>query len=432
MKKHGFWRIFGIYCLCLALIIGAGLFVLYRFLVAYEASRPETALTDFFSENGKQYCIDGLNKAISDGLGDFSVTDAPLSDFGIDESGQLGWRSSGVGTEDELHYDLKLGTSTIGTVTLTRAQSVGFGMSAWNVSDCSFAPGSAQSVTVEVPSGSRLTINAIEVMDAYLTGTRSADITPVHPFDRPPMYDVYTIDSHRGTMDIRAFDEDGTELEPESVTKSKITFSCTPKHAFSFWTTENATVTVNATDITGQFSQTVGTSLGDGATLVCYCFDSLYTKPDISVTVDGESVDAVSLSLGTCYIPGASVTVNETLSTFINDFIHAYVDFAANKDRAAKANFAVLQNYLVPGTDFYDTCRATIENIEWATTSGLTYHDTGCYDCIPLPDGSYLCHITYDVSYTFVTTKRDINADYVVHIEPYGNSYRVRAMLTEL
>ena len=147
----------------------------------------------------------------------------------------------------------------------------------------------------------------------------------------------------------------------------------------------------------------------------------------------GESVEPVALSLGSvCDIPGASASIDGALESFIERFIHAYVDFGANKDRDAEGNFAVLSGYLVAGTDLYQTCYATVENIAWASTGDLVYHDIGCYDLMPLGNGDYVCHITYDVSYQFATTQRDIVADYVVLIRPEGSSYRVVAMSPEL
>lgn len=432
MKKHGFWHLLGIYCLILSLVIGIGLFILYRFLVTYEATRPETVLHTFFEKKGRDYFLENLRQTLREGYGDFSDTTADLSDFGIDENDEIVWTSSGNGEENTLLYDIKLGSVSIGTVTLIHGDATGFGMHGWYVSDCTFAPGNARNLRIELPVGASFTINGISVAEHYCTGTKTSDIAPDLSFDLAPNYAVYSIDNLRGPVDIQAFDKDGNALDPVDVSEDTIVFSAPKSHSLSFWTTANASVSVNGTDITGQYTDCIGNSFGEDALLLHYCFDALYSEPEISVTVENRPVTASSLSLGTCYIPDASAQVSEDISAFIEDFIHAYVDFAANKDRAAKANFAALQKFLIPGTDFYETCRATIENIEWATTGGLTYHDTGCYDYIPLTDGTFLCHITYHVSYTFATTKRDISADYVVRIEPCDATYRVRAMDSEL
>ena len=46
-KKHGFAIALLIYCSALTIVFAAGLFVLWRYLVAYEKSPPDTAVEEF-------------------------------------------------------------------------------------------------------------------------------------------------------------------------------------------------------------------------------------------------------------------------------------------------------------------------------------------------------------------------------------------------
>lgn len=431
-KRSKFIPALLIYCFILIAIIIAGLIVLHSFLVSYEASRPDNAVKSYFQEHDRSFWTDGVQSAIAAGFNEFSDPDATISDFGLDPDAEFGWRSASGGDDTHKYYDIKLGSSTVGTITLTPDSEVGFGLCSWKVSDCLFDPGSDTTVTIGVPDSCTAYINGVEVSEEYFNGFGHTDVELDYDFDIAPQSAIYVVSGMRGPIDIRAYDELGNELDSAGVSGSQVSFLCQPEYSASFWTLPDAQVFINGTEITGQQSESTGDGLDADVCFVHYEFDGLYTHPEISVVVNGEQVSQTSLSLGSCYIPGSSVTVNDQLGSFIDKFIHAYVDFAANANRAAETNFAKLSNYILAGTEFYKTCQATIENIAWASTDDIVYNSTGCYDLMPLSNGNYVCHITYDVSYKFATTERDIQADYVVLICRDGNSYRVAAMSPEL
>lgn len=430
MSKFGIALI--IYCAVLILIVGAGLFTLHQFLVSYEASRPDNAVEAFFEEKDKSFWLDGIQSAISAGFNEFSDLDATIEDFGLDPNADVSWRSAAGGDDSTLYYDVKLGSSLVCRLTVVPDEDVGFDMTSWRVSQWNFDPGSDTTITVCVPSGCTAYVNGVEVSGQYFSGNGQTGVTLEQDFDIAPQSDIYVIEGMRGPVEIKAFDADGAELEPVGVSGTEVAFLCQPEYSVSFYAASNAQVYINGTEVTGRHVSSTGSGLDSSVSILLYEFDGLYTQPEVSVTVDGQEVAPVLLSLGQCYIPGAGADIGGNIASFLDSFIHAYVDFAANNNDSAEANFAALSQYLLSGTELYDTCYATIENIAWATTSDLVYHDTGCYDLMPLPSGDYVCHITYDVSYTFVSTQRDITADYVVLIRPSGNSYRVVAMSPQL
>lgn len=429
-KKNVFLRAFLIYCAILLVAVASLLVVFYQFLSAYESARPEHAVESFFVENGKQYCLDALSEQIASGYNAFSDTGASLADFGIDETGELTWRASS-GDDFCQYYDLRIGGKTVGRASVVPDASVGFGMHTWCVENCTFSAGKDQTLTLYVPIDCTATVNGVAVDDAYLTGTTQAEVTFSQDFDIAPLYSIYQIDAMRGPVEVKAYDMDGTELDPVRVTESEVAFTCPKPYALDFWTAQNALVEINGVDVTDCYSETIGDQLSDAVELRHYVFTDLYTEPYLAVLVDGEAVNAVELSLGACFIPNASATVSDEIAAFTDRFIHVYVDYVANKNDKAENNFYYLHTCLVKDTPFYKTCRASIEGISWADTDDLTYHETGCYDLIPLPDGGYVCHITYHVSYLFSGTLRDITADNVILIRYDGKEYLVESFASD-
>lgn len=433
-KRSKFLPALIIYCLVLILIIGGGLIFLNKFLTSYEASRPDNAVEAFFEEKDRSFWLDNIQSVISEGFNEFTDPEATIADLGLDPNAELSWRSAAGGDDSTLYYDVKLGSALVGRLTVTPDADVGFDMRSWKVTGWSFDPGKDTSITVCVPEGCTAYVNGVAVSDAYLSGTGKTNVTLSHDFDIAPDSNIYVIDGMRGPIEVKAYDANGVELEADGVTGSEVAFLCQPEFSTSFWAASDAHVYINGIEVSGRHVSATGSGLDESVEFLYYEFSDLYTQPEVTVTsAGGESVEPVTLSLGErCYIPGASVSIDGALESFIERFIHAYVDFGANKDHDAEGNFAVLSGYLVAGTDLYQTCASTVENIAWATTSDLVYHDIGCYDLMPLGNGDYVCHITYDVSYQFATTQRDIVADYVVLIRPEGNSYRVLAMSPEL
>ncbi len=433
-KRSKFGIALLIYCLVLILAVGGVLFALHSFLVSYEASRPDNTVEAYFEEKDRSFWLDGLSGAISADLNEFTAPEAGLADFGLDPDAEITWRSAVGGDESTLYYDVKLGSALLARLTLVPDADVGFDMSSWRVEDCAFQSVPGSSITICVPSGCTAYINDVAVGSEYFSGNGQTGVTLEHEFDIAPQSDIYVVENMRGPTEIKAYDEKGAELSPVGVSGSEVAFLSQPEYSVGFYTTANAKVYINGLEVTGSNVSAVGENLDRSVSFLYYEFNDLYTQPEVSVTVDDVPVSPSQLSLGTCYFPGAqsNIDAGSRLGSFIENFIHAYVDFGANKDGAAEANFAALSAYLISGTELYQTCYATVENIAWATTSDLVYHDTGCYDLMPLPNGDYVCHITYDVSYQFATTQRDITADYVVLIHPVDDGYRVVAMSPEL
>lgn len=424
-KKNIYLRALLIYCLVLAIIIAAGLVVLNRFLVSYEASRPDNMVESFMAEKDRSFWTGGLEELITTGFSEFTKLDAAVSEFGLDPEGDITWRSAG-GDDAAKYYDVRLGNAKICTLTLIQSGDVGFGLKDWAVSDTEFTMPGGTDIRLSVPTGCTATINGVEVGSEYISGVGSIGVELEHSFDRAPASENYEIKSMLGPADIKAFDKDGRELEPVFLSDTEIEFHPVPDYGFSFYTLSGAEVSINGTDISGSYCTAVGEELG--AEILRYECSGLYAQPEISVITDGKSSAPAQLGIGSCFIPDASAEIDGEMAEFLEGFIYAYVDFSANKNQTAEANFAALAAYLLPGSEFYTLTANTIENIAWATTAGLKYNSIDYYDLIPLGGDRYICSIYYDISYTLGVNDLDVQTGNVILIEEHDGGYFVSAM----
>lgn len=422
-KKNYFLRALLIYCLILALILGAGLVVLNRFLVSYEASRPDGSVEAYMASQSREHWLDGLQELINAGFSEFTLSTAAPEDFGLDRDGNIIWRSAG-GDDSTKYYDVRLGSAKICTLTLSQSESVGFGMHSWAVTGEEFQMPGGSDITISVPTGCTASINGVEVDSSYISGMGTLGLTLEHAFDTAPGCDIYIIENMLGPAEIKAFSPAGEELEARSISASEVEFIPEAKEGFSFCALENAQVMVNGQALSADYASPVDLGLGNGLGIVRYECDGLFTEPQISV----DGANPYELNIGLSYIPGSGNNFDPELAEFIEGFIYAYVDFSANKNRSADANFAVLAGYLKQDSELYTLTANTIENIAWATTSGLEYNSISYSDLIPLGNGRYVCSIYYDISYTLGVNELDVQTGNLILIEEQGGGYCVSAM----
>ncbi len=428
-KKNIFLRSLIIYCLVLILLIGAGLFVLNRFLVSYEASRPDNAMEEFMADKDRSFWLNGLQELIDQGFNEFTKADALISDFGIDENADISWRSN-VGDHESKEYDVRLGSARICTVSLSPAEDVGFGLNSWAVSSWNFNMPGGSDIIISVPNGCTVSINGVEVGSSYINGIGGIEIELEHSFDIAPAAEIYEIKGMKGPAEIKAHDSQGNELEAQSVSATEVAFLTEPSQSFSFCALPDAQVFINGVEISGEYCSPVEFNLGTYAdsAIMRYECSELYSEPEISVISGGENVSALDMPIGKCYIPGAGSEIEGEMADFLEDFIYAYIDFSADKNNAAEANFATLSRYLLPGSELYNLTAKTIENIAWATTSDLEYNSISYYDLIPLGEGRYICSISYDISYTLGGRDLDVENGNLILIEEQNGKYYVAAM----
>ncbi len=428
-KKNIFLRSLIIYCLVLIVIIGAGLFVLNRFLNSYEASRPDNAMEQFMAEKDRSFWIDGLKTLVEEEFNEFTKADASLADFGIDENGEITWRSM-PGDGDVQQFNVRLGSSRICTVNLVPDANVGFGLNNWRIADWKFSMTGGNNISISVPVGSKVQINGVEVDESYISGNAEMEITLEHSFDIAPDASIYEIKDMMGPAEIRAFDKYGSEMEAITISANEVAYLPEPSNSFSFYALPDSRVFINGIEIGSEYCSgyDFGLAAADENAVMLYECNELYGDCSISVVHDGQDVSLTENALGKCYIPGASKSFDGELAEFVEGFIYAYINFSADKDDATETNFAALAKYLLSSSELYDLTSKTIENITWATTSDLVYNNIDYYDLIPLGNDKYICSISYDISYTLGAEDLHVESGNLILIEKIDGKYCVSDM----
>ncbi len=424
-KKVTFGKVVGIYCLALFMIVVAALGVLWMVLKSYEGSRPENTVAAYMEAHDRDYWLSGVEKYIDQEAGPFTDRDAPLEEFGIDPQADITWNRGS--SENGTIWNVRFGKTVVCALVLTEGPDVGFGMNAWVVNEERYLPSAAAEITVGVPDGASVTINGIPVDAGFMTGRGTLQTELVHGFDLQPEGQIYVVSGLQGPAELRAYDDQGRELTPIQVSGTQVHFAPVAEHSFCFLTSEDATVTVNGTDITGTVCTDVFPDLAADQ-LLCYQAEGLFTEPDIRVTVDGQEVSAEELALGQCLIPGASARIEVELEEFLLGFTKNYVNFISNRNGTYELNFRRMAAYLAEGTEFYERMYQTMFTIKHADTSNLKYNDMGCSDLIPLGEDLWLCRINYAAEYYFAWKPQSVESESILLLTKVDGQYKILDM----
>ena len=421
-KKVTFWKVLGIYCLALALILVAALAALWMVLDSYEASRPENTVAAYMESHDRDYWLSGVENYIDTEAGPFTDRDASLESFGIDPQAEITWTRGN--SENGTVWNVRFGKTVVCALTLTEGSDVGFGMNAWEVGEEHYLPSIAAEITIGAPDGATVTVNGITVDAGYMSGRGTLQTELRHDFDLQPEGQLYQVGGLLGPVELKAFDAEGRELDPIQVSATQVHFAPVAEQSFCFLAPEDAVVTVNGFEITGTVCSDVFPNLVPGEVL-CYEAKGLFTEPDIRVTVGGEEVSAAELALGQCMFPGASAQIEGELEEFLLGFTKRYVNFISNNGGTYELNFRRMAEYLAEDTEFYTRMFETMFTIKHAHTSNLTYKDMGCSDLVPLGEDRWLVRINYEAEYYFSWNFQSASSENILLLTLVDGKYKV-------
>lgn len=442
MKKKGrFGRSLLIYTAVLAVIIIAGLIVLWRFMDAYELSQPDNTVNDFVESKDTSFWADGVDAAIADGGGEFDLKTATAADYGINITDSSKITCSSDGSDGgTIYYAVKADGVSVCRLALAQGESVGFGMSKWTISSYEFEAGDATTLRVIAPSDAAVTINGVEVTEKYATN-KAAEIECELEiaFDVCPTGTEYTVTGLRGPLELAVTDSAGNALDPVGNDKGLVCYAPKGEYSFNFYASADAVVSVNGTDITGQYTSETDTELCDGfseymtSPVTEYSCDKLMCEPQITVTdALGNAIEPVIMSGGgKYYVSGASAALSDELNTFVEGFARAYITFSTNLNKSPYSNYSALSTYLLSGTELETNLYNTIANIVWVSSTQIEYQSLSAYDYVPRGDGCFSCTVSYEITNHAGSGTRDIASSFtLLAVRDSGGAWKVASMIT--
>ena len=209
-----------IYAVVFLAIAGAGLGVFWKFIDAYEQSRPMNAVKAYVASVTEQDFCDGSEELLSQLDTHVQSKDEACRVICDSVTEPLNYaKKSGESTEDRQVYVLRSGKQVIGQFAIEAGEADKFGFREWSVTDTSFDFSHllGESVSVTVPEEYHVRINGAVLDERYITAS-GIEYTALEEFyddyDLPEMV-TYTASDFLGSMQMEVLDLEGNLVNIE-------------------------------------------------------------------------------------------------------------------------------------------------------------------------------------------------------------------------
>lgn len=221
-KKHGFGFTMLIYGLVLILIVAAGLFVFWKFIAEYEASRPNQTADKFIASIDESVVreasadfVDSLNRDFQSEDEIYAIINEYVS------SGFSYVKMVSESTDDDIIYMLVANSKDVGRFEIKPAESGKFGFNFWEITGAEmYFPQLLTSSYIDVPAGYTVSINGHALDEKYITDDSVEYAVCSQLYDNDyielPRMIHYHADNYIGTDVMEISDEEGNPVDLSS------------------------------------------------------------------------------------------------------------------------------------------------------------------------------------------------------------------------
>lgn len=451
-KKKGlpFGAGLAIYAFVFLLVIAGGLFFFWKYLEAFEVSRPDKVADAYMA---------GATESDWEAL----VTESPLftnSDF---ESGSEIARTcfeairganysirhrSGEYSDRVPVYTVRAGNTDLARLSLRQSGSAGFGFKLWAVDSVElledFVP-DARSVEIHVPTGCTVWFNGFPLTENEITETiPCAELSDLEKSftTELPSTSVYTVEGVRGNVTLQVKNADQEELSASYADGSVYLYEWTPTETYSVTVTApgDAAIYVNGGLVSEEYvTEREETTLlkGEEAYLpdgklpemLTYTVEGLVVPVETvsAQNADGQELDGLqdgdswSFSMENGEIPDA-------LRERVAAFMEAYLRYSADVNDATGSNWSNVQQYLVTDGDAYERLYLAMDGLTWTSSYSVSMDDLQIRSYAAFGDSCCVVRVLMTASVTRAdgTKTSDMSFDLVI-VKP-GETWLIEKM----
>ena len=420
-KKGRFGLAFGIYTAVLAVILIAACVVLWFYLDAYQATRPEQVMEEFSQLADEKYWADAVEGAFNVNETPFETRDELMDELCMDvlRSNDMVWREDDGYSADNMVYMVSAGGVDFCRVTIDEASenaNAGFGFTYLEVTRvellASFTAPQSHSITIVAPSDASVSVNGVALTEEYADSDAEIEVEGLPEIEAniaDRLYTVYTVSGLYAPAEVSAVDAEGKMLGVEGdVDGDSVTFALGEGTLdYRILVPEGSTVTVNGVEL--ESSNDTGDKVvpaflegfdnyGTLPELELWLVSGLHVEPEVAVTdADGEPLgDPVVNGTELAFFAEGDQTLEDAHSAEVRTFINAYLDYLSG-EAVSDSDYAALQALVLDGSTLdtslgalnadYSADGRTIKRVTVRSGSFLNIGAT-CYAC------------TVDVKYT--------------------------------
>ena len=170
-KKSRFVRGMVIYAVVFLAVTAAGLGVLWKYMEAYELSRPRTAVASFVEGLTSEQIRQGSENFLQQLDGNIQTPDQAFQVIEGSIADEISYVKNGKdSTSEHQVYMLRQGSQVIGSLAIEQGSESSFGFTPWQVTEFSFdfAYLAGEGVTVTIPETYSLAVNGNTLEESYI------------------------------------------------------------------------------------------------------------------------------------------------------------------------------------------------------------------------------------------------------------------------
>jgi len=421
-----------------------GLICFWKYIAAYESSRPEHTMDSLIQTMDKDSGTDALKENFK--VSEFEDKDKVFKEiYSSYLQGQsCSYRKMpGEYTDDTPVYIIRSGTVDLLKVSLEPKgkNAAGFGFQLWKVSSMGLLNDKTRPLTIEAPPNAAVSINGIAVSKDYITDNHVEyrNLTAQEKRFNNAYRVLYSVNGLYDEAKVSALDEQGSELTNENAAGGKLVFD-SKRYSVKVTAPSNAIITLNGIelgkgDVTGTlFSSKQFNGLkkyvDSVPDIVTYEIDGFKTAPEIAAKdASGQKLTSrEDADGGTVFGFQSNEKLKNEHTQLVTDFIKDYVSFSTNKGNNTGSNFSRLSKVLLPGTETYNRIKNSIDGISWVSGHIVEYRVLTADDFIACGENCFACHVSLGLSMTSNGNTQDTDSSYNLVLVRSGGVWLVGNM----
>lgn len=415
-RRSGFARALILYTVVLVVAAVAVMAVLWKYLEAYEFTRPENVMSQFEQMADEQYWETAITSSFAVTPSEFE-TKSQLEDelcLSLLRDGTMTYVKDEAYTDAAPVYLVSVNGVELCRVYMSpqAGGEAGFGLQYMSINKvellADFIAPAARSITITAPVGATVTVNGIAVSESYLSDAApDTSYLPELEQNASDLLCCYEIANIYGTVEIAATAANGDTLVAEKSDENGAVFALPEGElSYTIYAPTGATVSVNGVELDENYKKTgadMTLSLFEGLEnygaapeMEAWEVGGLHQTPEITAADEsGTALSAPYLQDGVyVFQPAADEELAASQQQYAETFYDLYAAFEANRDEKIDTNYYNILPYMYGGTPL--GTRLASEYSSRQPSGGVA---AGSYDSVevtgfvPYGDNLYTCTV---------------------------------------
>lgn len=415
-RRSGFARALILYTVVLVVAAVAVMAVLWKYLEAYEFTRPENVMSQFEQMADEQYWETAITSSFAVTPSEFE-TKSQLEDelcLSLLRDGKMTYVKDEAYTDAAPVYLVSVNGVELCRVYMSpqAGGEAGFGLQYMSINKvellADFIAPKARSITITAPVGATVTVNGIAVSESYLSDAApDTSYLPELEQNATDLLCCYEIANIYGTVEIAGTAANGDTLVAEKSDENGAVFALPEGElSYTIYAPAGATVSVNGVELDENYKKTgEDTTLnlfeglenyGAAPEMEAWEVGGLHQTPEITAADEsGTALSAPYLQDGVyVFQPAADEELAASQQQYAETFYNLYAAFEANRDDKLDTNYYNILPYMYGGTPL--GTRLASEYSSRQPSGGVV---AGSYDSVevtgfvPYGDNLYTCTV---------------------------------------